>query len=316
MPFSGKSGKFNAAIRTVEIGTGDKAVKLGGENVLPFYTFDAPIENAPKVGVMITDLSLEEMENEVAGVKNYYAGAASFAELAKKAEEMPGADFVVLRFEGADPNGLNKSVEDCVAIAKEVSDAITAPLVVEGCKNVEKDAELFAKVAEALQGKNVLIMSAREENYKGVAAAAGLAYGQKVGAESAVDINLAKQLNVLIGQLGVDQANVVMNVGSAAAGYGFEYVVSTMDRVKAAALSQNDAQLQMPIITPVAEEAWGVKEAMASEADMPEWGSQEERGIDMEVETAAAVLASGSNAVILKHPTSVATISKLIKELV
>jgi len=313
MPFNGKSGKFNAAIRTVEIGTGDKAVKLGGENVLPFYTFDAPIENAPKIGVMITDMGLE---NEVAGIKDYYAGAESFAEIAKKAEEMPGADFVVLRFEGADPNGENKPVEDCVAIAKEVGDAITAPLVIEGCKNVEKDAELFAKVAEALQGKNVLILSAREENYKGVAAAAGLAYNQKVGAESAVDINLAKQLNVLIGQLGVDQGNVVMNVGSAAAGYGFEYVVSTMDRIKAAALSQNDAQLQMPIITPVAEEAWSVKEAMASEADMPEWGSQEERGIDMEVETAAAVLASGSNAVILKHPTSVATISKLIKELV
>ena len=313
MPFTGKSGKFNAAIRTVEIGTGDKAVKLGGENVMPFYTFDAPIENAPKIGVMITDMGLE---NEPAGVKEYYAGASSFAEIAKKAEEMPGADFVVLRFEGADPNGENRSVEECVAIAKEVGDAITAPLVIEGCKNVEKDAELFAKVAEALQGKNVLIMSAREENYKGVAAAAGLAYNQKVGAESAVDINLAKQLNVLIGQLGVDPANGVMNVGSAAAGYGFEYVVSTMDRVKAAALSQGDVQLQMPIITPVADEAWNVKEAMASEADMPEWGSQEERGIDMEIETAAAVLASGSNAVILKHPASVATISKLIKELV
>ena len=313
MPFTGKSGKFNAAIRTVEIGTGDKAVKLGGENVLPFYTFDAPIENAPKIGVLITDMGLE---NEVAGIKDYYAGATTFAEIAKKAEEMPGADFVVLRFEGADPNGENRSVEDCVAIAKEVGDAITAPLVIEGCKNVEKDAELFSKVAEALQGKNVLILSAREENYKAVAAAAGLAYGQKVGAESAVDINLAKQLNVLIGQLVVDQANVVMNVGSAAAGYGFEYVVSTMDRVQAAALAQGDVQLQMPIMTPVADEAWNVKEAMASEADMPEWGSQEERGIDMEVETAAAVLASGSNAVILKHPTSVATISKLIKALV
>ena len=313
MPFTGKSGKFNAAIRTVEIGTGDKAVKLGGENVMPLYSFDAPIENAPKIGVLITDLG---MENEAAGIKEYYAGASNFAEIAKKAEEMPGADFVVLRFEGADPNGENRSVEDCVAIAKEVGGAITAPLVIEGCKNVEKDAELFNKVAEALQGKNVLIMSAREENYKAVAAAAGLAYGQKVGAESAVDINLAKQLNVLIGQLGVDPANVVMNVGSAAAGYGFEYVVSTMDRVKAAALSQGDVQLQMPIITPVADEAWNVKEAMASEADMPEWGSQEERGIDMEIETAAAVLASGSNAVILKHPASVATISKLINELV
>lgn len=312
MPFTGKSGKFNAAIRTVEIGTGDKAVKLGGENVMPLYSFDAPIENAPKIGVLITDLG---MENEVAGIKDYYAGASSFAEIAKKAEEMPGADFVVLRFEGADPNGEDRSIEDCVAIAKEVGDAITAPLVIEGCKNVEKDAELFTKVAEALQGKNVLIMSAREENYKGVAAAAGLAYNQKVGAESAVDINLAKQLNVLISQLGVAPSNIVMNVGTAAVGYGFEYVVSTMDRVKAAALGQNDAQLQMPIITPVADEAWNVKEAMASEEDMPEWGAQEDRGIGMEVSTAAAVLASGSNAVILKHPTSVATISKMINEL-
>lgn len=313
MPFSGKSGKFNAAIRTVEIGTGEKAVKLGGENVLPFYTFDAEIEHAPKVGVLITDQSLE---GEVVGITEYYAGATSFADIAKKAEAMPGADFVVLQLIGADPNGDNKSVEECMAIVKEVADAITAPLVIEGCKNVEKDAELFAKAAEVLQGKNALILSAREENYKGVAAAAGLAYDQKVGAESSVDINLAKQLNVLIGQMGVAQEKIVMNIGSAAAGYGFEYVVSTMDRIKAAALSQNDTQLQMPIITPVAEETWGVKESMASEEDMPEWGSREDRGIGMEVTTATAVLASGANAVILKHPTSVATISTLIKELV
>ena len=71
----------------------------------------------------------------------------------------------------------------------------------------------------------------------------------------------------------------------------------------------------MPIITPVASEVWGVKEAVASEADMPEWGDAEKRGVDMEIETAAAVLAAGSNAVILKHPTAIATISTSIKEL-
>ena len=181
--------------------------------------------------------------------------------------------------------------------------------------NVEKDTELLPKVAEVLQGKNALVMSAREENYKAVGAAAGLAYNQKVGAESAVDINLAKQLNVVMTQLGVKAQDIVMNVGSAAVGYGFEYVVSTMDRIKGAALSQNDNMLQMPIITAVADEAWSVKEAMATEEDMPEWGPLEERGISMEVQTAAAVLASGSDAVILKHPQSVATISKMIKEL-
>ena len=107
-----------------------------------------------------------------------------------------------------------------------------------------------------------------------------------------------------------------MNIGSAAAGYGYEYVVSTMDRIKGAALSQNDNMLQMPIITPVSAETWGVKEATASEKDMPEWGPEEERGIDMEVETAMAVIAAGSNAVILKHPESIKIISGLMKELV
>lgn len=312
MPFNGKSGKFNASINTVEIGCGEKAIKIGGENVLPFYTFDAPVENAPKVGVLITDLGLE---NEPAGVKAYYEGCTTIGEIAKKASEMPGADFVCLKLEGADPNGVNKSTEECMAVVKEVVDAIDAPLIIAGCKNVAKDGELLAKAAEVAQGKNVVILSAKEEDYKGIGAAAGLAYGQKVGAESAVDINLAKQLNVLLSQLGVAPTNIVMNVGTAAVGYGFEYVVSTMDRVKAAALSQNDAQLQMPMVTPVADEAWNVKESMATEEDMPEWGDQEARGIGMEVSTAASVLASGSNAVILKHPTSVATISKMIKEL-
>ena len=116
-------------------------------------------------------------------------------------------------------------------------------------------------------------------------------------------------------QLGVKPESIVMNVGTAAAGYGYEYVVSTMDRIKAAALAQGDATLQMPIITPVSTETWTVKESLAEEADAPEWGSREERGISMEIQTAAADLVSGSNAVILRHPQSVATIAKMIKEL-
>ncbi len=313
MPFTAKSGKFNASIKAVTIGTGDKAITIGGENVLPFYTFDAPIENAPKVGVEITDFG---MENEPECIKKYYEGCTTLAEIAKKAASFEGVDFLCFRMEGGDPNGANKSTEELIAALKEVADAVDLPLVVSGSKNVEKDAELLTKAAEALQGKNAVILPAREENYKTVGAAAGLAYGQIVGAESSVDINLAKQLNVLLTQLGVNASNIAMNVGTATAGYGYEYVASTMQRVKAAALSQNDTQLQMPIITPVASETWGVKESITSEADIPEWGDQERRGVDMEVQTAAADLACGSNAVILKHPTSIATISKMIKELI
>ena len=313
MPFTAKSGKFNANINTVEIGCGDKAVKIGGENVLPLYSFDAPIENAPKVGIEITDFG---MENEPDCVKKYYEGCETIADIAKKAASFEGVDFLCFRMEGGDPNGANKTTEELIGALKEIAEAVDLPIAVAGCKNAEKDAELLSKAAEVLDGKNAMLLAAKEENYKTVGAAAGLAYKQIVGAESAVDINLAKQLNVLVSQLGVNSKSIVMNVGTAAAGYGFEYVVSTMDRVKAAALSQNDANLQMPIVTPVASETWAVKEAMASEADVPEWGDQEARGIDMEVETAMAVLASGSNAVILKHPTSIATISSLIKELV
>ena len=313
MPFTAKSGKFNASINTVEIGSGDKAVKIGGENVLPLYSFDAPIENAPKVGIEITDFG---MDNEPDCVKKYYEGCESIADIAKKAASFEGVDFLCFRMEGGDPNGANKSTEELIGALKEVAAAVDLPIVAAGCKNAEKDAELLSKAAEALDGRNAMLLAAKEESYKTVGAAAGLAYKQIVGAESAVDINLAKQLNVLIGQLGVNSKSIVMNVGTAAAGYGFEYVVSTMDRIKAAALSQNDANLQMPIVTPVASETWSVKEAMASEADVPEWGDQEARGIDMEVETAMAVIASGSNAVILKHPTSIATITNLVKELV
>jgi len=313
MPFNSKPQKFNASIKEVEIGCGDNATKLGGESVFPFYTFDGPINNAPKVGVEITDMRLANATPEF---KTYYGEGASAADMAAKAAAMEGADFIYLSLDGGDPNGENKSIEDLIATVKAVGDAIDVPLVVSGCKNVEKDAELLPKVAEALQGKNVVIMPATEDNYKAVGAAAGLAYNQKLGAESAVDINLAKQLNVVTTQLGVKAESIIMNVGTAAAGYGYEYVVSTMDRIKAAALSQDDAMLQMPIITPVASETWTVKESMASEEDMPEWGSREERGISMEIMTAAADLIAGSNAVVLSHPQSVATISKMIKELV
>jgi acetyl-CoA decarbonylase/synthase, CODH/ACS complex subunit delta len=115
--------------------------------------------------------------------------------------------------------------------------------------------------------------------------------------------------------MGLKPDTYVMNVGAAAAGYGFEYVVSTMDRVKAAALAQNDAMLQMPIVTPVASEAWGVKESIVTEEDFPEWGTRDSRAVNMEVSTAAACIAAGSNAVILRHPESVATISKMIAAL-
>ena len=314
MSFVPKKHTYNAHINEVVLGVGDKAVTIGGQNVLAFHTFDGEITNAPKIGVELTDAGMAMCT--MPGEQKFYDGCATVADMAKRAATMEGASFICLHLEGADPNGENKSVDECVELAKSVADATDMPLVIMGCKNIEKDTELFNKIAEALAGKNILVLSARDENYKAIGAGAGLAYGQKVGAESAVDINLAKQLNTVMTQLGVNAQSIVMNIGSAAAGYGFEYVASTLDRVKDAALSQSDAMLQMPIITPVSADTWGVKEAIMPEADMPEWGSQEERGIEMEIVTAAAVLASGSDAVIMRHPEAIRTIAAMIGELV
>ena len=314
MSFVPKKQTYNAHINEVVLGVGEKAVTIGGQNVLAFHTFDAEIANAPKIGVELTDAGMGMCT--MPGEQKFYEGCATVADMAKRAAAMEGASFICLHLEGADPNGENKSVDECVALAKSVADATDMPLVIMGCKNIENDTELFNKIAEALSGKNILVLSARDENYKAIGAGAGLAYGQKVGAESAVDINLAKQLNTVMTQLGVNAQSIVMNIGSAAAGYGFEYVASTLDRVKDAALSQSDAMLQMPIITPVSADTWGVKESIMPEADMPEWGSQEERGIEMEIVTAAAVLASGSDAVIMRHPEAIRTIAAMIGELV
>ena len=131
-----------------------------------------------------------------------------------------------------------------------------------------------------------------------------------------MDINLAKQLNTVMTQLGVNAQSIVMNIGSAAAGYGYEYVASTLDRIRLAALAQSDADLQMPIVAPVSPDTWGVKESTATAEDEPAWGCQEARAIGMEVATAAANLTGGADAVIMRHPAAVATIKKFINELV
>ena len=313
MSFVPKTAAYSGKINAVTLGTGDKAIVIGGQNVLPFYTFDAPIENAPKIGVEISDTACEWTE---AGLKEFYAGCTTMAEFAQRAETMPGADFICLNFASADPNGANRSVEDCVADAKAVAEVVSMPIVIMGCKNMEKDGELFTKVAEALMGKNILVMSAKNEDYKTVGASVGLACGQKVGAETADDINLAKQLNIMLKQLNVPAESIVMNIGTAAVGYGYEYVASTLDRIRLAALAQSDADLQMPIIAPVSTDTWTVKESSATEEDEPTWGCQEERGIDMEIATAAANLTGGADAVIMRHPAAVATIKKFITELV
>ena len=313
MAFKMSVQKYSGKISEVEIGVGEKAIKIGGESTLPFYSFDGDTGNTQKIGIEISDIYPEAWTDTF---KEIYKEVADCpVKWAKYVEENTKADFICLKLESSDPNGLDKSPEECAQVAKKVVEAIKLPLVIAGCGNHEKDGKVFEKVAQAVEGYNCLFLSATEDNYKTVGASTGMAYNHKVGAESSVDINLAKQLNVLLTQLGVKSENMVMNVGSSTVGYGYEYVASTMDRVRLAAFGQNDKTLQMPIITPVSFESWHIKESIASEEDEPTWGCVEQRGINIEVSTAISSLVGGSNAVILRHPKSIETVKELVSEL-
>jgi len=306
MPSQKYSGKIN------EVTFGDN-LKLGGESVLPFYSFDGNMGNKPAIGMEIWDIYPDSWPESV--LKIFKDVADDPVKWARFCLENFNPDFICLKFEGASPDGLDRTPEECADIAKKVADSVNVPLVIAGSQSSEKNAKVFTKVAEALTNKNFVFLSAVEANYKEVAAAVALAYGNIVAAESSVDLNLAKQLNILISQLGIQSDRVVMNPGCSAVGYGFEYVVTTMDRIRLAALQQNDTTLQMPMISPVSFETWKVKEAIATEEDVPEWGSQEDRGVGMEISTAVGVLAAGANAVILRHPRSVEVIRNFINHL-
>jgi len=310
MAYKKPSQKFSGRILETTVG---KDLKLGGESVLPFYSFDGDTGNKPAVGMEIWDIAPTTWDESL---KEIYKGYADDpVKWAKFVKEKYSPDFICIRFEGANPDGENKTPEECADLAKRLAEELDMPLVIAGCENNDKNAKIFTKIAEAIPEKRYIFLSAVEANYKEVGAAVGLAYGNIVSAESSVDLNLAKQLNILITQLGVKPENLVMNPGCAAVGYGFEYALTTLDRIKLAALDQNDTTLQIPIIMPVSFETWKVKESVASVEDEPDWGSTEDRGVAMEISTAAGVLASGANAVILRHPRSVEVIRQLINEL-
>ncbi|NLZ51801.1 MAG: acetyl-CoA decarbonylase/synthase complex subunit delta [Thermoanaerobacteraceae bacterium] len=310
MAYKMPTQKYSGKINEVTVGSD---LKLGGESVLPFYSFDGDTGNKPAIGMEIWDIYPESWPE---GVLNIFKDVADDpVKWAKFCVEKYNPDFICLKFEGASPDGLNKSPEECADVAKNVADNVNVPLVIAGCQNNEKNAKVFTKVAEVLADRNYVFLSAVESNYKEVGAAVGMAYGNIVAAESSVDLNLAKQLNILVTQLGIQPDKMLMDPGCSAVGYGFEYVVTTMDRIRLAALQQNDATLQVPMILPVSFESWKVKEAVAPEDEMPEWGCQEDRGVGMEISTAVGVLGAGANAVILRHPRSVEVVRNFISQM-
>ncbi|MBE0447197.1 MAG: acetyl-CoA decarbonylase/synthase complex subunit delta [Actinobacteria bacterium] len=310
MAFQAPLESYSGKIREITLGS-DTQVAVGGENTLPFYTFEGNIPNRPRIAMEVYDTEPVGWAGELkSAIGDVWGDPVAWA---KKCESEYGADIVCLQLASTDPNGANRSVDEAVATVKAVLEAVSIPVMVYGSGNADKDGEILKAVAEVAQGKNVVIGPAVEDNYKSVAAAA-MGFGAKVAGETPIDVNMAKQLNILMSNLGVAVDSLLIDPSTGALGYGLEYCFSVNERIKLAALTQNDNMLQSPTVSNLGREVWKAKEAKISQEDAPQWGDEKKRGIIWETLTAIAVMMAGADILIMRHPESVKLIKKTIAE--
>lgn len=293
--------RYNGKIREVTLGA-TKPVTVGGETALAYYLFEGDMPHEPVIAFEVYDTAPTDWPD--AAVEPYKDVLTDPVKWALKCQDEYKADMICLQLASTNPSAENRSVDEVATVVKAVADAISIPLIVYGTANVEKDAEVLPKAAELCRGKNALIGPIEEDNYKTIAAA-GLGFDLAGAPHSPIDVNMAKQLNILVTQLGMKPDRVVIDPTTGALGYGLEYVYSVMERLRIAALTQNDSMTQMPIINQLARECWKAKEAKSSEADEPTWGDAGMRGILWEALTAVALLMAGSDILVMRHPKAV-----------
>lgn len=307
--YSSRVGEVTIGATKEQGGTRSYTITVGGDATLPYLQFEGEVKNKPVVALEVVDVVPDW--NEIVK-KPYQDVLDNPAEWAKKCVEY-GADLIYLKLDGAHPDRANKSVEQCVATVKSVLEAVGVPLIVVGCGVAEKDNEVLTAVAEAATGENLLLGLAEEENYKSLTAAC-MVHKHSIIARSPLDINICKQLNILINEMNLPLNRIVIDPMIGALGYGIEYAYSIMERARLGAL-QNDKMLAMPMICTVGYEAWRAKESNASEADFPGWGDQEMRGIGWEAMTAAALIQAGASILLLRHPEALKKVKNNIEEL-
>lgn len=309
MTFTIPKATYSGRIKEVVLGKGAKSVTVGGETSYPFHMFEGEMPNAPRIAIEIYDVAPDDWSE--AALAPYLDVVNDPVAWAKKAVDVYGADLIALQLVSTDPNGLNRSSEEATETAKKVAAAVDVPVVVYGSGNPEKDADLLRKVAEVCDGMNLVLGPVVEDNYKQIGAGA-IAYKHTVSANSPIDINLAKQLNILLGNLGVPDSQLIVDPTTGGLGYGIEYTYSVMERDRMAALTQQDERLQFPIICNLAKEVWKTKEAKAASSDL--FGDATKRGIVMEAMTAQLLLLAGADILIMRHPEAIKQVRGMIAD--
>jgi acetyl-CoA decarbonylase/synthase complex subunit delta len=308
---------WSGAINTVSIGatakeggTRKNVVSVGGQTGLPFLHQESVTANRP-----ITVFEIWDVDPDWPQIlkKSYSLDLKDTLAWARTCQDKFCARALCLRLMGAHSDYGNKSPEELSALVKDLLKAVTLPLIIVGCGDDTKDNLVLPKIAEVGKGERLLLGSATQNNYKTLAVAA-LADGHSIIAESPIDINIAKQLNILISDMGLPSNRIVINPTVGALGYGLEYAYSIMERARLAALS-GDTMLAMPFICFVGHESWRAKEAKATDEEVPLWGPQAERAVLWEALTASTFLQAGADILIMRHPQAIIEVEKMIDRL-
>jgi len=310
--------KWSGQITTVTIGateadggTRGSTVTVGGQAGIPFLSFDAEEPNGTAIALDVLDIEPQDWPAPLAEVYgDVWSDPAAWA---KRVKEL-GADMVNLRLLGTHPDEGDRSPDEAAATVKAVLEAVDLPLIVWGCEVAAKDQKVMPKVAEAAQGEKCLLGSVTEDEYRTLTAAAQ-AYGHKLIAMSPCDINKAKQINILVTDMGFPLEDIVIYPSTASLGYGMEYIYSILERGRLAGLS-GDKLMGQPVLLDVGYEAWRAKEARAGD-DMAEvWGAAAQRGPTWEAVTATDLLQGGSDLLIMRHPKAMEAVRNASKQLV
>jgi len=301
---------YNGVIRETVLGNGDNSITVGGSKTLPFQLFEGEIPHKQLIAMDIVDAGYEEWPEPLS--RHFADVLGNPVAWAQKCVKEYGADALCVSLASTDPNGLNRDSAEAAKTAAEVIQAVDVPVIVWGCGNADKDTDTLRELTAVIGDKKVCLAPLSDANYRSLGATA-MAFQHPIVAASPIDVNLAKQLNILLENLGVSLDTVMMDPSVGALGYGIEYTYSVMERIRLAALTQQDEKLQVPIICNLGREVWKAKECRLPSDEL--LGDQERRGVMMEAITAACMLLCGGEVLIMRHPRAVDLAKELISGL-